>query len=97
MGTKSTTRYGVFPFLGIALLIMAESGCVNQTTQSQFLFWWNWWLHLAVAVGTIGAVLVALFGQAFRAKFFPRNSHCDLRIQVGKPYKNRPGKRDITT
>jgi hypothetical protein len=71
MGTKSTTRYGVFPFLGIALLIMAESGCVNQTTQSQSLFWWNWWLHLAVAVGTIGAVLVALFGQAFRAKFFP--------------------------
>ena len=71
MGTKSTTRYGVFPFLGIALLLMAESRCVNQATQSQSLFWWNWWPQLAVAVGTIGAVLVALFGQAFRAKFFP--------------------------
>ena len=24
-------------------------------------FWWNWWVSLAVAIGTIGAVLVALF------------------------------------
>jgi hypothetical protein len=35
------------------------------------MFWWNWWVQVAVAVGTIGAVLLALFGQAFRAKFFP--------------------------
>jgi hypothetical protein len=28
-------------------------------------------LDLLVAIGTIGAVLVALFGQAFRSKFFP--------------------------
>lgn len=31
----------------------------------------NWTVSVAVAVGTIGAALVALFGQAFRAKFFP--------------------------
>ena len=36
-----------------------------------FAFWWTWWVQVAVAAGTIGAVLVALFGQAFRAKFFP--------------------------
>jgi hypothetical protein len=34
-------------------------------------FWWNWWINAAVAVATFLAVLVALFGQAFRAKFFP--------------------------
>lgn len=34
-------------------------------------FWWNWLVQLATAIGTIGAVLVALFGQAFRARFFP--------------------------
>jgi hypothetical protein len=34
-------------------------------------FWWNWWVNAAVAVATFAAVLVALFGQAFRGKFFP--------------------------
>jgi len=34
-------------------------------------FWWNWGVNAAVAIGTFAAVLVALFGQAFRAKFFP--------------------------
>jgi hypothetical protein len=30
-------------------------------------FWWNWPVQLAIAVGTIGAVLAALFGERFRA------------------------------
>jgi hypothetical protein len=34
-------------------------------------FWWNWSSNAAVALATFAAVLVALFGQAFRAKFFP--------------------------
>jgi len=34
-------------------------------------FWLTWSVEVAIAVGTIGAVLVALFGQAFRARFFP--------------------------
>ncbi len=34
-------------------------------------FWLNWWVQLAVAIATVSAVLVALFGQGFRAKFFP--------------------------
>lgn len=34
-------------------------------------FWWNWWVSAAAALATFLAVLVALFGQAFRAKFFP--------------------------
>jgi hypothetical protein len=34
-------------------------------------FWLKWGVQLAAAVATFAAVLVALFGQAFRAKFFP--------------------------
>jgi hypothetical protein len=34
-------------------------------------FWMNWWVQLAVALCTLLAVPVALFGQGFRAKFFP--------------------------
>jgi len=41
-------------------------------------FWMNWAVQFAVAVGTVGAVFVALFGEAFRAKFFP--PHLSLRL-----------------
>jgi len=34
-------------------------------------FWWNWGVQAAVAVGTIGAVVIALFGEAIRARLFP--------------------------
>jgi hypothetical protein len=34
-------------------------------------FWWNWTVAVASAAATFSAVLVALFGQAFRDKFFP--------------------------
>jgi hypothetical protein len=29
-------------------------------------FWWNWWVQAAVALGTLLAVVVALFGDAIR-------------------------------
>jgi hypothetical protein len=29
-------------------------------------FWWNWWVQAAVAAGTIGAVVVALFSEPIR-------------------------------
>jgi hypothetical protein len=55
------------------------------------MFWWNWWVNVAVAAGTIGAVLVALFGEAFRSKFFPPKLSLELantngeatRVQMG--------------
>ena len=47
-------------------------------------FWWNWWVNLGVAVGTISAVVVALFGQAFRAKFFPPQLCLALRDPEGE-------------
>jgi hypothetical protein len=34
-------------------------------------FWWNWGVNLSVAVFTLLAVLVALFGEKLRARFFP--------------------------
>lgn len=46
-------------------------------------FWWNWWVQLGVAVGTIAAALVALFGAALRAKFFPPLLRLDLLRQEG--------------
>ena len=40
-----------------------------MTANSQF--WLNWLLNLAIAVGTIGAVLLALFGDLLKSKLFP--------------------------
>ena len=50
-------------------------------------YWFNWGVQLAVAVGTIGAVLVALFGQAFRAKFFPPQLSLRLKSSEGEKSK----------
>ena len=33
-------------------------------------FWWNWWVQLGVAVGTLLAAFVALFGNRLRAALF---------------------------
>jgi hypothetical protein len=47
-------------------------------------FWWNWWLQLAVALGTIGAVVVALFGKPIRSKLFPPHLQMKLRSEAGE-------------
>lgn len=45
----------------------------------------SWWvLTVAVAVGTVGAVMVALFGDAFRGKFFPPLLRIDLANAQGE-------------
>ena len=49
----------------------------------------TWWVQLAVAIGTVGAVLVALFGQGFRAKFFPPRLSVTLPDQDGDKAKVR--------
>lgn len=41
-------------------------------------------LDIAIAAGTIGAVIVALFGQAFRAKFFPPKLSISLADESGE-------------
>lgn len=52
-------------------------------------FWLNWGVQVAVAVATFAAVLVALFGQAFRAKFFPPKLTVRLADPQGEKTKVR--------
>ncbi len=52
-------------------------------------FWLNWGVQFAVAVTTFAAVLVALFGQAFRAKFFPPQLTVSLADPEGEKTKVR--------
>jgi len=71
---------------------------LNQTQQ----FWAGWWVQLAAAVGTFLAVLVALFGQAFRGKFFPPQIRAALanasgektRVRLRWIENNQPTERD---
>jgi len=42
-------------------------------------FWWNWWVNLGIALATLAAVLVALFGQKWQAKLLPPR----LRLTLG--------------
>ena len=44
-------------------------------------FWWNWAINFAVACGTLLTVLVAVFGDKFRARFFPPI----LKLQLVRP------------
>lgn len=48
-------------------------------------FWLNWWVNFAVAFGTIGAVVFALFGDFIKARRFPPK----LRLRL----KNRKGEK----
>jgi hypothetical protein len=52
-------------------------------------FWMSWGAQIAVAIGTVGAVLVALFGQGFRAKFFPPQLSLTLADPYGEKTKVR--------
>ena len=52
-------------------------------------FWWSWWVAAAAAFGTIATVIVALFGQAFRTKFFPPRLALRLVMPEGEKAKVR--------
>jgi hypothetical protein len=57
-------------------------------------FWWNWGVNLAIAIGTLLTVVVALFGEKLRAKFFPPLLNVKLfnregeRIEMKDPIGN---------
>jgi hypothetical protein len=53
---------------------------VNQYQQ----FWWNWWVNLAVAIGTLLTVAVALFGETIRALLLPPRLRLKLLRQGGE-------------
>jgi hypothetical protein len=48
-------------------------------------FWWNWWVNFGVAGGTVAAVLVALFGEWFRARLFSPKLTIELDKPLGVP------------
>jgi hypothetical protein len=41
-------------------------------------FWWNWWVQLAVASGTLLAVVAALFGEKLKSWWFSPDLHLEL-------------------
>src|ERR1700728_3935 len=45
-------------------------GRLSPTMSPDCQFWWNWWVTAAVAVATFLPVLVALFGEQWRASLF---------------------------
>src|SRR5262245_8990351 len=47
-------------------------------------FWWNWPIQLLIAIGTIGAVVVALFGQWIKAYFLPPRLHLAMPKPLGE-------------
>jgi hypothetical protein len=47
-------------------------------------FWLNWWVQLAVAIGTIGAVVVALFSDWFRVVLWPPRLSIWLHDPLGE-------------
>jgi hypothetical protein len=46
-------------------------------------FWWNWVVQALIALGTIGAVLAALFGNWFRAVLAPPKLSISLKNEIG--------------
>ena len=54
-------------------------------------FWWNWSVQALTALGTVGAVLVALFNHWIKARLLPPR----LRIRLDNP-QGMPSPADIT-
>lgn len=46
-------------------------------------FWWDWWVNLAVALGTFAAVFVALFGDWLKARLFKPELHLEIENSNG--------------
>ncbi|PYT66222.1 MAG: hypothetical protein DMG39_27220 [Acidobacteria bacterium] len=66
--------YTFYDSLDLRLIIRGHAP--KNTRKDSFVnpdqqFWWNWGVNLSVAVFTFLAVLVALFGEKLRARFFP--------------------------
>jgi|SRR5579863_2277783 len=47
-------------------------------------FWWNWWVNVAIAIGTVGAVLYALFSSWIKEHFFPPKLTLELVRKYGE-------------
>ena len=47
-------------------------------------FWWNWWVNFGVAIATLGAVFVALFGDWIKSRLFSPKLVLNLRNAIGE-------------
>jgi hypothetical protein len=52
-----------------------------MSAESQF--WWNWWVSVGVAIATLAAALVALFGDWIKSRLFSPKLKLSLRNDVG--------------
>jgi hypothetical protein len=68
---------------------LADWGRRLEKAEALRQFWLNWGVQAAVALATFAAVLVALFGQAFRAKFFPPRLAVNLADPLGEKTQAR--------
>jgi len=68
-------------------------------TTPEWQFWMTWSVQVLSLGATFGAVLLALFGQGFRAKFFPPEFSIKLLSQDGEktPVRLLPQEGDIQT
>jgi hypothetical protein len=58
-------------------------------------FWWNWWVNFAVAFATVAAVLVALYGEQWRANLFPPLLQLRLLGSAGERTELRRANGDV--
>jgi hypothetical protein len=70
-------------YIGPWKLKILDSIEINPTDKSGE-FWMNWWVNLSVAVATFAAVLIALFGDWFRARIFSPKLKLQLRNSHGE-------------
>ena len=59
--------------------VIGRSKRIRMSPETQF--WWTWGASVAVAVGTLSAVVVALFGDRIRASLF----RPELQLRLLKP------------
>jgi hypothetical protein len=64
------------------IAVELATGCDGKAPAADS--WWTWGITFAQAAGTLGAVLVALFGKALQAKVFPPRLELTLRSREGE-------------
>ena len=50
-------------------------------------FWWNWWVNVIIAVATVFAVFLALFGDIIKARLFHPKLSLRLKNSTGEKTK----------
>jgi hypothetical protein len=80
--------------MGTVVCLTVLAGCASNTgvhsagpDHPDPNFWWNWLPSFFTAVGTVGAVVVALFGESLRRQFMPPKLLMRLSTRSGEGEK----------